>query len=159
MALLSTRLELFDVPDVEELTGRIVHFSGLTLSHIEREELHTYLIETCWILSTRYRPDEGIKFSTWAGRTLRLRCIDWVRSHRGRTRWTWTDGSYERPRVQLVSLDTGPDGSSLVDTLEQVDGDPQADSSSDLRRLLADRGESRSRDLDEIGLDAPRPAP
>jgi hypothetical protein len=93
VSLLSSRLQLFDVADVEGFTGRIPRRSRLNLSHHEFEELHTYLLEECWLLSTRFRPGEGITFSTWATRTLSLRTVDWVRAYRGRTKWATSHGS------------------------------------------------------------------
>jgi hypothetical protein len=92
--------------DVEAFTGKIARKSGLDLTYHEREERPPFLSRPAWILSTRYRP--GGNFSAWAGRTLRLRCVDWVRSHRGRARWQQEDGrAYERQRPKLAQLD-GP---------------------------------------------------
>jgi hypothetical protein len=84
--LLSRPYPLFDVDDIEAFTAGIVRRSGLDLSNTEHEELHVFLIEEAWILSLRYHAG-GVTFSSFAGTTLRLRCIDWVRRHRGRTRW------------------------------------------------------------------------
>jgi DNA-binding NarL/FixJ family response regulator len=38
--------------------------------------------------------------------------VDWIRRHRGRTKWQWADDTYERPRTKLVSLD-GVDRKSI----------------------------------------------
>jgi DNA-directed RNA polymerase specialized sigma24 family protein len=103
--LLNAKYSLLGIADVEAFTGRIVERSGLQLSVTDREELHVYLIEECWLLSRRYDGSRGSRFSAWARATLRLRCIDWQRSRWGRTRWTFSDGSgYERELPQLVSL-------------------------------------------------------
>jgi hypothetical protein len=104
VSLLSSTFTLHDVRDVESFTGRIVERSGLRLSVEDREELHVYLIETCWEISIRFEPGR-ISFSSFAGSTLPRRVIDWERQRFGRTKWQFRDRVYERPRVELVSLD------------------------------------------------------
>jgi hypothetical protein len=99
-----SRFALYDIDDVERFTASIVQRSRFKLDAHERDELHAYLIETAWELSRDFRPG-GISFSTYAGGTLRLRCVDWHRSRFGRQRWVFRDRIYERPRVELVSLD------------------------------------------------------
>jgi hypothetical protein len=102
--LLGSRFALHDIEDVEGFTASIVQRVRFRLSPHEREELHVYLIETAWEISRNFRPG-GITFSSYAGTTLRLRCVDWHRSRFGRQRWAFQARVYERPRVELVSLD------------------------------------------------------
>jgi hypothetical protein len=142
------------VRDVEALCVSIVQRSSLELSHHEREDLTTYLIETCWSLSLRFEPG-GITFSTWAGNTLKLRLVDWQRSRKGRTKWAFANGSsYVRTRPEYVSFDADD---SLRDRVEAAQserkGDPEDDRDPDLGGLLADRDSSRARDLSEMGLE------
>jgi hypothetical protein len=131
---------------------------GLTLTHRDHEELHVYLIEECWRLSLKYDAERG-EFTTWIGRARGRSITDWQRKHYGRTKWVFRDRVYERPRPQLVSLDAGdPDGDRLVDSLPARAGDPATDSDPDLEELLADGDRQRARDLDTLGLEAPRRA-
>ena len=157
MPLLPAKLTILDVDDVERFASQIVRFSGLDLSHHEREDLTAYLIETAWELSLRYDPAGVSSFRIWARRTLRLRCVDWVRSHRGRTKWSFAAGSYERPRTRLVSLDNGVGSADdrLGEALAACDGDPASGRDSDLRGLFAGRDRQRARDLAEMGLELP----
>jgi hypothetical protein len=104
VTLLNSTFTLHDIRDVESFTARIVERTGLRLSVDDREQLHVYLIEECWELSTRFQPSR-ISFSSYAGTNLRLRAVDWQRERFGRTRWVFKDRVYERPRVELVSLD------------------------------------------------------
>jgi hypothetical protein len=55
---------------------------------------------------------------------LQLRRVNWTRSRFGRNRWVFKDRVYERPRVDLVSLDS-------LDTDEDRMGNPVAGSSVD----------------------------
>ena len=149
MALLNATYSLLGIPDVERFTARILRSSGLELSRQDREELHVYLIETAWELSLKHDPERGA-FSTWVGYALRRRVVDWQRK-RYRTRWVSRDRVYERPRVELVSLDhCGHD--RLEAALAAQPGDREADSGSALGGLLEDRDRQRARDLDALGL-------
>jgi len=123
VTLLSSTYSLLDIRDVESFTGRIVERSGLRLSVEDREELHVYLIEECWLLSTRFQPSR-VTFSTFAANTLRLRVVDWQRQRFGRRTWRFKNSVYERPRVELVSLD-GSEHDRLDSTLggSSLDGD------------------------------------
>jgi hypothetical protein len=103
--LLNGTFSLLDIRDVESFTGRIVERTSGRLSVEDREELHVYLIAECWELSTRFQPGR-ISFSSYAGTNLRLRVVDWQRQRFGRNRWVFKDRVYERPRVELVSLDS-----------------------------------------------------
>jgi DNA-directed RNA polymerase specialized sigma24 family protein len=149
--LLGSRFALHDIDDVESFTAAIVQRSQFTLDAHQREELHVYLIETAWELSRNFRPG-GISFSTYAGSTLRLRCVDWHRSRFGRQRWACRDRVYERPRVELVSLDADDDrlesslaGSSLDDGEHRM--------ADELRRLNG-RARSPARPDDWLGDEA-----
>jgi hypothetical protein len=99
-----TPLALHDVVDAERFCASVVTRSGLQLSYHDREDLHAWLVSECWLLSLRFQPG-GISFSTYAGNTLRRRAIDWQRQRFGRRTWRFKNSVYERPRVELVSLD------------------------------------------------------
>ena len=149
---MSSRFSLLGIADVERFCGRIVERSGLRLSTTDREELHVYLIEECWLLSERYRPG-GASFSTWANTRLRLRVVDWQRQRFGRTRWTFSGREYERERPELVALDD-----SLDDRLDAalagsgVDGDASR-FAADMRALDA-RARRPSRANNYLGDEA-----
>ena len=138
MTLLNAKYSLLGIADVEGFTGRIVKHSGLRLSVQDREELHVWLIEECWLLSRRYEPQpSGITFSSWAGHKLRLRVVDWQRSRFGRTRWQFAGRVYERERPRLVSLDADDsERVRLVDTLAASSVDSDASGfAADMRAL------------------------
>jgi hypothetical protein len=150
--LLSSRFSLLGIADVEGFCGRIVERSGLRLSTTDREELHVYLIEECWLLSERYRPGR-VAFSSFADTRLRLRVVDWQRQRFGRTRWTFSGREYERPRPQLVPLDDSLDdrlGAAL--TGSGVDGDASG-FAADMRALDA-RARRPGRADDYLGDEA-----
>jgi hypothetical protein len=148
---LVTLLKLHDVEDAERFVGAIVTRSGLVLSWSDREDLEQFLLVQAWELSLRYEAG-GISFSSFAGTTLRLRLVDWQRQRNGRTRWVFRDRVYERPRATLVSLD------ELDEPLATGSGDPAADSSPDLERLLTTGDRQRAEDLWTLGLQPPRRA-
>jgi DNA-directed RNA polymerase specialized sigma24 family protein len=128
--------------------------SRFSLTPAERDDLLAYLLSTAWELSRRYEPG-GITFSTYAGTTLKRRAIDWLRKERGRTTWRFAGGrTYERERPVFVPLESGLDG-----TVGSWTGDPAADRSPDLDRVLGTRGSARARDLETLGLPAARRAP
>lgn len=110
--MLNGTFSLHDVRDVEALCGRLIQQSAPNdLSHHDREDLLTYLIESCWELSRRYEQGSMRQgFSIWATVTLRRRIVDWQRSRNGRTKWAFADRVYERPIPELVSLDDREDG-------------------------------------------------
>jgi DNA-directed RNA polymerase specialized sigma24 family protein len=157
--VLNGTLSLQGIDDVEPFAVAIVQRSRIELNHHDREDLITYLVETCWELSLRYEPG-GISFSTWAGATLRNRIVDWQRKRYGRTRYVFSDRVFERKLPELVSLDAdGPSGDSLGDTLGTRAGDPAADRGADLARLLGAGSSTRTRDYEALGLKPPRRAP
>jgi hypothetical protein len=153
VSLLSSQFSLLDIRDVESFTGRIVERSGLRLSVEDRDDLHVYLIEECWELSTRFEPS-GISFSSYAGTNLRLRVVDWQRRRFGRNRWVFKDRVYERPRVELVSLDADAELGRLDESLAASSMDSDAlGFASDMRDL--DRRSSRpGRRSDWLGDEA-----
>ena len=105
--MLPRKLVLHDVRDVELYCARILHRANLTLAHHDSEDLLAYLVETCWELSLVYRPNgQPARFSSYAAPILQRRVTDWQRKTKGRTRWTFRDHIYERPRPILVSLDS-----------------------------------------------------
>jgi DNA-directed RNA polymerase specialized sigma24 family protein len=131
--MLSSTLTLHDVRDVESLCARVVERSGVELRSHERDDLMAYLVSECWVLSRRYEAG-GIKFSTWATTTLKLRAIDWVRKERGRTRWQFTGRVHERKQPALLSLDN-PDA-GLAETIPARSGDPALDEDFEFRWML-----------------------
>jgi hypothetical protein len=135
----------------------IVHRSRLELNHQDREELAAFLVAECWHLSVRYRRGTGstTSFAGWATTTLRLRVVDWRRARFGRTRWQFSGRAHEREQPQLVSLDD-PDHDQFRAALGTRAGDPAADRSPDLARLLGTGGGARARDLKTLGLSPPR---
>jgi hypothetical protein len=152
--LLGSRFALHDIADVERFTAAIVQRSRYTLDVHEREELHVYLIETAWELSRNFRPG-GISFSSYAGGTLRLRCVDWHRSRFGRQRWAFRDRVYERPRVELVSLDADDSERDRLESSLAGSGldDGALGLANELRRLDA-RARSAVQPDDSLGDEA-----
>jgi hypothetical protein len=111
VTLLNAKFSLLGIADVEAFTGRIVERSGLRLSAQDREELHVWLIEECWSLSTCYRPGR-LAFAAFADGRFRLRVVDWQRARWGRTRWTfsgreYTGSSTARPPRRFRPRSTG----------------------------------------------------
>jgi hypothetical protein len=151
--LLNGTFSLLGIQDVEAFTGGIVQRSGLHLSVEDREELHVFLIESAWELSRRYEQQpSGITFSSWAGHKLRLRVVDWQRSRFGRTRWTFAGRVHERKLPRLVPLD------ELDAALDEGASDPADGGDSAFGGLLDGGDRQRARDLDTLGLEAPRRA-
>jgi hypothetical protein len=144
------RLELHDIDNAEGFVSAIVARSGLELDHHDREDLCQFCLVLCWQLSLQYEPNiiRG-GFSTWAGITIKKRINDWQRKRYGRTKWTFKDRVYERPRTELVSFDA-----ELDNTLASGSGDPASDCSPDLERVLDSGRRTRARDYEALGLDA-----
>lgn len=158
MTLLPRPLALHDVDDAERLCGSVIARSGLTLDYHDREDLLAYLLALTWELSERWEQPataRGWGFRAWATTTLRLRVIDWERQRFGRTKWQFASGVYERPRVELVSLnDPGDDRLGTALTVQA--GNPSSDCDPTFGGLLEDGDSQRARDLDALGLSAPR---
>jgi DNA-directed RNA polymerase specialized sigma24 family protein len=77
--MLNGKLELHDVRDVEAFCVRILQRTTLTPQ--DHEDALAYLIESCWLLSTQYQPGTA-SFSTYAGKQLPRRLIDWQRKRK-----------------------------------------------------------------------------
>lgn len=104
--MLNGKLALHDIQDVEAFTATILQRNRRTTATEDHEDIHAWLIETCWELSLIYRPDNAtVRFSTYARTTLTYRLTDYIRTRNGRTRWQFKDRTYERPRPTLISLD------------------------------------------------------
>jgi DNA-directed RNA polymerase specialized sigma24 family protein len=155
-------LALHDIDDAAAFVAALVNRSGLSPSWSDREDLAQSLLIVAWELSLRYHPG-GISFSTFAGRTLRLRIVDWQRSGAGgRTTWKFrnADGSlrvHERQLPQLVPLDD-----SARDRLEQSlatrNGDREDGGDLGLGGLDGGGDRQRALDYETLGLDPPRRA-
>ena len=153
--LLGSRFALHDVEDVESFCGSIVQRVKFNLTAHEREELHVYLIETAWELSLITPRPWRTSFSGWVHQRLRLRCIDWQRSHYGRQRWAFRDRIYERPRVELVSLDADDaERDRLEASLSASSLDNGAHRLADELRLLDKRGRRPGGRNDWLGDEA-----
>jgi RNA polymerase sigma factor (sigma-70 family) len=154
--VLGSTYSLHDVEDVEEFCGHIARLfysrTEIRLTHSEHDDLVAYLIAECWKLSERYNPTSPYaRFRSYAHSLLSRRCIDWMRSHRGRSRWQWKDHSYERKRPQLISLDAVVSYDDHARTLGEFvadrTGDPAAGGDSDLAWLFAQGNRERNRDF------------
>jgi DNA-directed RNA polymerase specialized sigma24 family protein len=104
-SVLGSPLVLHDVHDTQALCRRIIQRAHLELTHYDEEDLHAYLVATCWELSPTTPAPWHSSFSGWVTPLLRLSIIDWKRKRHGRTRWQYASHTYERPRPQLVSID------------------------------------------------------
>jgi hypothetical protein len=149
---------ILDIRDVAAFCARIADRSRVHLSYHDREDLLAYLVETTWELSLRYDAgDRPPKFAVYAGGILPLRVVDWTRGRFGRTRWQFSGSTYERPRVDLVSLDD-----SARDRLEQGqperDGDHAAGGDFGIPGLYAGGDRQRARDFRILGLEPPQRA-
>jgi hypothetical protein len=151
VALLNQRFALWELDDVERVCANVLRRSQVLAA--DREEALAFLLVASWELSERYdaggRPS---RFGHHLKTRLPLKLIDWTRQRYGRSRWQTKDGIYERPRVDLVSLDSGDD--RLAVALASSDGDPAQRGGADLDGLLADPGGARDRDLRILGLEA-----
>jgi hypothetical protein len=151
--LLGSRFVLHDIDDIERFTASIIHRGQFKLNASEREELHTFLIETAWELSRDFCPGR-LSFSSFAGSTLRLRVVDWHRQRFGRRRWQWKDRTYERPKIDLVSLDADRSARDRLDaSLIPQASDLETDCGPDLGRVLAGGNSQRARDLRALDLE------
>jgi len=163
VALLSSRLELRDIRDVERFAGRILERSGLALNYYDREDLLANLIVCAWECSVSgdYDPSKGA-FSTFATYRLRSAVTAWLRSSQertgrtgfvgGRTTWKFRDRVHERPQRVLVSLD-GSGRDRLVDAVAEGNGDRETDRDENLGGLYATRDSARARDFALLGLE------
>ena len=143
--MLNGRLSLHDIDDVEAFCIRIARPYFPRIDRQDHEDLLSYLIATCWELSTRYKGD-GKRFSAGAGTILALRIVEWKRERYGRTRYRFKDRSYDRVPPSFVYVD---------DPLEQpvrgVAVDVAERSSADLLRVLGTRGREGVREASQVG--------
>ena len=146
------RLRLHDVRDAVAFATSVADRSGLSLTAEDREELIAFLVETAWSASKSFDPGRG-SFSSFLHVRLRQRTIDWQRQRFGRRTWKFRDYVYERPHVDVLSLD-GP-GDRLGELESARGGDPPAGRDPDLARLQREGSRARARDLELLGL---RPA-
>jgi hypothetical protein len=167
LPLLSSRLSLFDVNDVEALCGSEIRRSSLNLSPQDWEELLVYLIESVWEASLRFEPGvirskstvnpdaDGQGFGCWARLTLRRRIVDWQRAKLGRTKWQFKGRVHIRELPTIVPFDD-----SARDRLEQSfaerDGDREASGDLSFAGLDSEGDWQRARDLELLGLEPPR---
>jgi DNA-directed RNA polymerase specialized sigma24 family protein len=158
VALLNSRLSLFDLHDVERLVGSVI--SGNKRLHLnpqQYESLTTYVIEEVWRCSLRYDPGRGTAFTTFAYETASRRVLDWLRLEFGRNKWQFADRTIERTQPELVSLD-GIESDRLDAAVAAGAGDPADDWSPGLEGLLECGDRQYARDLELLGLEPPRRA-
>src|SRR5512144_1257928 len=108
-SVLSRKLALHDVEDVEAFCIGIFKAKAGEIPDRDHEDAIAYLIETAWELSVEYRTG-GMAFSAYATYTLKRRLVDWQRRQYGRTRWSSPSYVYERPRPHFLPLEHRPDG-------------------------------------------------
>jgi len=164
VALLSSRLELLDIRDVEQFAGRILERSGLELSYHDREDLLASLVVECWSCATDYEESRA-SFSTFATIRLRSAVTAWLRSSQertsrtgfvgGRTVWKFRDRIHERPQRVFVSLDDS-ERDRLVDAFGTGPCDSEAGRDEALTGLYAERDRERARDLWILGIEPRR---
>lgn len=168
MSVLAGTLVLHDVENVEKFAEATMKRAlggmggGATLNAADREDCLAYLISTTWELGERYDPAKspnGQSFSTYAGRILPLRVSSWYR-----IRFNGSDRA-RRETVEVLSLDAPigradgqPGGARLGDTLAASTGDPAADRSPDLARVLEGRDRGLARLAGAEGEQAPERA-
>jgi hypothetical protein len=150
--LLSRVYTLHDIPDVEALCSRAARNwatkTEARLSTDDFESLISFLIAAVWRMSERYDPGRSSSFKAIVHGRLGNRCVDWIRTHRGRTRWQFAEHTYEREIPRAVSLDQSFDGDPLGASLGAVDGDPETGPLADpCGGLLDDRDLEKDWDL------------
>ena len=158
-----------DVDDVEavcrEAARRFWNRSCAGMPWQDFEDLVTFLVKAVWRMGERYDPSAGgydpAKSSFAAIVRIRLpnRCVDWLREHNSRTRWQFSDHTYEQWRPRPVSLDAAAadDRGSLAESVSAVVGDPAADLDSDpFGGLLLDRDRKAAWDSLVVGALARR---
>jgi hypothetical protein len=165
--LLARRFALLDIDDVERFCRRVLtaHLrrTRAYLRPADEDDALAYLIALCWELSLRHDPAQGVTFATYAYRLLSLRVVDWRRQQEGRTRWQFAGGSYERARVDPLSLNArrgGDDGDAeLGESVAARTGDPAVHRDPDLVRVLAERSGEEPWREHESRQRVPRRAP
>lgn len=150
--MLAARYQLHDVDDVEALCLRAARTwatrNEARLSPHDFESLTAFLIEATWRMSERYDPERSSSFRAVVAGRLPNRCVDWLRQHRGRTRWQFSGRTYERDVPRPLSLDQAFDGDPLGESLGSVDGDFETGRLADpCGGLLNDRDREEAWDL------------
>jgi hypothetical protein len=135
--VLNGRLELHGL-DVEPFVARIVDGTlkrrNIVLAYHRREDLLAYAVAELWIASSKYDAGRYRSFARFADGVTRRKCVDWLRSDLGRTRWQFKDYTHQKARPQFVYVDH-PDGAGELD-----------------RALIGEQGEFEIGRLDLRGL-------
>lgn len=141
--LLASRYELFDIPDVEALCVRAARTwttkTEARLSPHDFESLTAFLIAAVWRMSRTYDPARCSSFKAVVVGRLGNRCVDWLRTHRGRTRWQFGSHTYERELPRPVSLDQADEHHPLAESLGRTDPALDAIGGGPLDELVRDR--------------------
>jgi hypothetical protein len=101
-------------------------------------------------MSERYDAQRSPSFKAIVLGRLGNRCVDWIRQHRGRTRWQFAGHTHEREIPRTVSLDApaGERGDPLGASIGSGNGDPEAGALADsCGGLLDDRDGEADWDL------------
>jgi hypothetical protein len=140
--LLGSVYPLHDVPDVEALCARAARNwttkTETRLTPDDLESLVAFLIAATWRMSERYDPARSTSFKAVVIGRLGNRCVDWLRTHRGRTRWQFSGHTYEREIPRTVSLDADGGDGPLGELVGSVDGGLAAGSAPAFGGLLDD---------------------
>ena len=150
--MLKARFSLHDIADVEAFTARIIDRRNLELAWHDHEDLHAYLVETCWELSTTKPRPWRRSFSGWVQPLLILRVVDWRRQRYGRTRQTGSrfdrnpQWNQDRTLPVFVPIDDRPN-----EPIDPVTVDTGAYSDTDARRLLRERCSQNPRSHSGMG--------
>lgn len=159
MGLLSSRLALLDIDDVEAFTRTTIdnylQQHSAYLNPDDYDDLVAYLVGITWELSERFDPSRSKQsFSTYVIWITRKRVPNWYRSR-------WPGSRFNRAEAHaVVSLEGLPTNS--VERLAAPDpdereplgllvaaiaGDPSADCDPALARLLSEGDRLRARDV------------
>jgi hypothetical protein len=147
--MLPSKLRLYECDNVEGICRSVLDRSRVP--ERDREDALAFLISSAWELSERYERGDGpSRFGYHLKTRLPFKLVDWQRKRYGRTTWKFSGHAYERPRVDLVSLDA--DGDSLGAALA-ADGGDFADGRYECESgLELERDRQRVRDLALLGL-------
>jgi RNA polymerase sigma factor (sigma-70 family) len=140
MSLLSRPYGLHDCDDLEALAERALRAQLRSMrAHLgahDFEDAVAYLVAVCWEASLKFDHERSASFEKYAYALARRRTIDWLRKHRGRSRWVFKDHTYERERPQVFSLTDRDSESQLVGPLGSRMLDFGGSSGSDLARAI-----------------------